>query len=363
MKCFKLMAVILALLLLTMPCAAAFDGEEETDGLYHYLPEDEAAVVQEAKTGTGYDLNRGISGLIEKMYAEMGGILKKGLSSAACLLAVSLLCSLAALWIGDKSSFGAYTVNSAAVGTVLVVGARELGSALGQATELLNELNVFSKALLPAMTAAGAAAGGGGAAIAKQGAALLFADVLITLFVQVFIPMTYVTLALRAVGILSQNTFFTRFSAFIKNTASLVIRTLLTLYLAYISVMGLVGSAADTLAKKAAKTAVSAGIPVVGGVLTEAAESIYAGSAMIKNTLGVFGVLAILSCALLPLLSTGVSYLALRAAAALAQSAQEHGGREAIDAVADAVSIVFAMCAGAVALLLLTVIICMKTAV
>ena len=361
MKWMKITAFFLLVLFFALPCSAAFDGEEETDGLYGYLPEEDAAVVRGAKTETGYDLNRGISGLIDKMYAEMGGILKEGLASAACLLAVSLLCSLAVLWIGEKSSFGVYAVNCAAVGTVLVIGAREVNSALQMTTELLNELNVFSKALLPAMTAAGTAAGGGGAAIAKQGAALLFSDLLITLFVKVFMPLTYAALVLRAVGILSQNTFFARFSGFIKNTSSLAIRTLLTLYLAYISVMGLVGSAADTLAKKAAKTAVSAGIPVVGGVLTEAAESIYAGGAMIKNTLGVFGLIAIMSCALLPLLSTGVSYLALRAGAALAQNTQDHGGREAIDAVADAVSMVFAMCAGTAALLLLTVIICMKT--
>ena len=78
--------------------------------------------------------------------------------------------------------------------------------------------------------------------------------------------------------------------------------------------------------------------------------------------LGVFGLIGVLSCALLPLLSTGLSYLSLRAAAAMAQCVPDHPGREAVDAVADAVSMAFAMCAGAVAMLLISVILCMKNA-
>ena len=128
-------------------------------------------------------------------------------------------------------------------------------------------------------------------------------------------PLVYMIVALRAVGIVSGNQFFAKASAGFKNIVTAVLKYLLTLYIAYISIMGIVGAAADTLAKKAVKTAVSTGVPVVGSVLGEAAESIFAGAALVKNSIGVFGILGILGCAVVPLLSSGISYLVLRGAA------------------------------------------------
>ena len=356
--------VILLLLiagLISTPCLA-FSGEEEINHLYASLPDDQTDALRAAQDENGLDLNRGLHQLVENAYQAVGGILKEGLKTSASLLAVCLLCSLSSLLIGEQNVIGNNAVRCASVGTVLLIGVQRVQSSLSLVSELLEELRVFANALLPAMTAAGVAAGSGSSAFAKQSAAVLGADLMIGLFAKCLLPLTYVTLGIRAAGILSQNGFLNRFSAFIRSTTGLVIRTLLALYLGYLSVCGLVGSAADTLAKKAAKTAVSAGIPIVGGTLTEAAESVFAGGAVIRSMLGVFGLIGVLSCALLPLLSTGLSYLSLRAAAAMAQCVPDHPGREAVDAVADAVSMAFAMCAGAVAMLLISVILCMKSA-
>lgn len=338
----------------------AYDGETETNTLYAYLPPLAAERVREAETDVGYDLTDGLGVLADGAWEALDGVLKNGIETAASMLVVCLVCSAAALWLSERSAVGMVAINCAAVGAVFAIGVTSLQGTLSQVTSLLAELDLFSKALIPTLTAAGIAAGESGTALARQSAALWAADVLITLFHRGFVPLIYACLALRGAGILAQNAASVRIAGFCKNTLALVIRVLLTVYFGYLSVSGLVGRAADTLAKRAAKTAISAGIPVVGGVLTDAAEAIYAGGALARSTIGVFGLIAILSCALLPLLSAGCAYLCLRMSAALAQNLQETGGREAIDAVADAVSMVFALCAGATGLLLLTVVICMQ---
>lgn len=352
---------LLMLPLVIVPCIA-FSGEAETDALYASLPEEQAELVRTAKGETGYQLNKGLQALSENVSQTAGKIVQEELRMSAGLLAISLISSLATAFIGAGSMIGSHAVHTAAVASIILVGAQRVHSALGQVTELLENLRVFAGALLPAMTAAGTAAGNGGAALAKQSAAVIFANLMITVFVKIFLPLTYATLTLRAVGILSQNSFFARFSSFLRNTSGMLIRVSLTLYLGYLSVSGLIGSAADTLAKKTAKTALSIGIPIVGGSISEATESVFAGAAVICNVLGTFGLIALLSCAVFPLLSTGISYLSLRAAAALAQNMPDHPGREAIDAVADAVSMAFAMAAGAVVAILISVILCMKSA-
>ena len=218
-------------------------------------------------------MNSGLGKLISKGIREIGGILSHGLSCAAKLIAISLLCAAVAS-LGSEGNGVPFAVNAAAALCIITVGAIELNSTLGIASEFQNDLNTFSKALLPTLTAAGAASGMPGASIAKQGAALLFSDIMITLFSRLFMPLVYMIVALRAVGIVSGNQFFAKASAGFKNIVTAVLKYLLTLYIAYISIMGIVGAAADTLAKKAVKTAVSTGVPVVGSVLGEAAESI-----------------------------------------------------------------------------------------
>ncbi|MBR5520195.1 MAG: hypothetical protein IKU55_05710, partial [Clostridia bacterium] len=333
----------------------AYDGKAETDTLYAYLPQDTAERVRKAETAVGYDLTEGLGVLANGAWEALDGVLKNGIETAASMLAICLVCSAVSLWLSERSAVGMIAINCAAVSAVFAIGMASLNGTLTQVTTLLTELNLFSKALVPTLTAAGIAAGESGTALARQSAALWAADVLIMLFRHGFVPAIYVFLALRGVGIMAQNAALARIAGFIKNTLALVIRVLLTVYFGYLSVSGLVGKAADTLAKRAAKTAISAGIPLVGGVLTDAAEAIYAGGALARSAVGVFGLIAVLSCALLPLLSAGCAYLCLRVSAALAQNLQETGGREGIDAVADAVSMVFALCAGATGLLLVTV--------
>ncbi len=357
----KRRSYLLLLLLFLWPAlsCAAFEGEAETEELRDYLPAEAVETLREAKTETGYNLETGIGTILKNAWQALGGIFKSGVQSAAAMLAACVICGAVAVWLSDRSAVGAVAVNCAAVGTVFAVGTASFTGTLTQMRAFLNELGLFSKALLPTLTAAGIAAGEGGAAVARQSAALLCADLLITLLNRVFLPLCCIVLVLRGVGIIAQNPFFARLSAFCKTSVLLILRVFLTLYFGYLTIAGLVGGAADSLAKRAAKTAVSAGIPLIGGVLTDAAEAIYAGAALARNTIGVFGLIAVLGCALLPLLSAGGAYLCLRVSAALAQNLPETGGHEAIDAVADAVGMVFAMCAAATALLLLTVIICM----
>ena len=68
---------------------------------------------------------------------------------------------------------------------------------------------------------------------------------------------------------------------------------------------------------KSAKTAVSASIPVVGGIAADAAGSILAAAGAIRASLGTYGIAAILGLLLPPFLRAGAGFMIYRAAAAL----------------------------------------------
>ena len=64
-------------------------------------------------------------------------------------------------------------------------------------------------------------------------------------------------------------------------------------------------TSADAAAIKTAKMAISRAVPVVGGILADAADSVLAGAGAVKNTVGAAGLLAVLAVCLLPLMRLG----------------------------------------------------------
>ena len=68
---------------------------------------------------------------------------------------------------------------------------------------------------------------------------------------------------------------------------------------------------------KAAKTTISSLIPFVGGILSDASEAVLVGTGLLRNALGIYGILAILSVFLGPFGKIGIQYLILKGAAGL----------------------------------------------
>ncbi|MEI3305825.1 MAG: hypothetical protein V8R40_07230 [Dysosmobacter sp.] len=79
----------------------------------------------------------------------------------------------------------------------------------------------------------------------------------------------------------------------------------------YLSVVRIVSGSADGATVKVAKAAISGVVPVVGGILSEVSETVMAGAGMLKNTIGIFGMLAVLAACAYPFLQLGVQYLSI----------------------------------------------------
>lgn len=83
-------------------------------------------------------------------------------------------------------------VGALAITAVAVSDAHAL---IGMGKETLENLELFSKVLLPTVTAAAAAAGSPSGAVARQLATMLFSDVLITLVNRLLLPLVYTYIA------------------------------------------------------------------------------------------------------------------------------------------------------------------------
>lgn len=361
MKYIRMMlAALFSVLLLSAPVLAAESGGtlddvlvKQSEGLDLGGLENAAGdYAPDAAPTPGISLNDGLKGLLDAGNSQVFGVVQKAVRSAVMLLVIVLLCSLAdGLWEGVGKG-GVDVVAVAGALAITAVAVADVNSLIGLGREALDNMEMFSKTLLPTITAAAAASGSPGGAVARQLATMLFSDVLMTLISRLLLPMVYAYIAAAAAFAALGNDGLKRIAGMLKWLVTGVLTTVMLGFVAYLTVSGVIAGSADAVTIKAAKFTVSSVVPVVGGILSDAAEAVLAGAGILKNAVGVFGMLVVLGMCLAPFLQLGVHYLAYKVTAALTGTVSAGRVAGLIDSIGGAFGLVLGM-TGACALLLL----------
>ena len=111
---------------------------------------------------------------------------------------------------------------------------------------------------------------------------------------------------------------------------------------------------------KAAKFAISGAVPVVGGILSDAAETVLASAGVLRGTVGVFGMVTVLGLCLAPLLRLAVHYLAYKLVAALASALGSGPPCALVDRLSSAFGLVLGMTGACCLLLLIALVSCVS---
>ena len=266
----------------------------------------------------------------------------EALRPAAAVLAVTLLCSLAEPLAQGGGRFdyiglgGSLAIAAAAVTDVQSV------AALG--IDTVDTLCDYSRALLPTLAATAVGAGAVSSAGVKYAAAALLTDVLLNLARDLVVPLICAYTALVIVQAALGTGQLAGAVKLLQWGTGKLMKYLVAAFTAYLALSGLTASGADAAAAKAAKAALSTALPVVGRTLADASETLVAGAALLRNCVGVFGLLAVLAAAALPVLRIGLRYLVYKAAAALAGVAA--GGR--LGALVDGIGTAYGLFLGLV---------------
>ena len=153
----KLICALLFVLVLTTPVRAAEVPEEVMDAVPQQAEELLGGLNSD---GTAGSLQEGLAGIWDRVSGQVGDILRERLKNIVALLLVVLLCGVVD---GTFQSVGGrrisnYTPMAGAL-SITLLSAGSLHSLIGLGTSTMEELSVFSKALLPTLTAATAASG------------------------------------------------------------------------------------------------------------------------------------------------------------------------------------------------------------
>lgn len=339
------------LLLLLIPRAEAAALPEQVEDALPPAAEELVEGLETEQVGI-HTLSQGFAHLWDKVCQMFLKTVKDSLGGAVLMLGVVVLCSLAEDWtLAAQSEQGKRYATMAGAVTITCIAAGNVRTLIGMGTDMIGELSVFSKVLLPALAAAIAAGGGVVSAGVRHVAGVVVSDIFISVIRDMLLPLVYFYIAVCAAHALLPGYRLKNIGkAISKGTAWLLTGTL-ALYTGYLTLSGAVAQSTDTLTVQLTKTAMGA-LPVVGNIMSDAAGTVLAGAAAVKNTIGILGLLAILAICLLPVLELAVQYLLYKITAFLASTITSAELGELIDALGTAFGMVLGM-TGACALLLL----------
>lgn len=333
--------ILIAVFFITPVKAMDFTAPNVPDGAEEYMPED----TESFSEGLWYVIKVAIAKLQPSM-KEAAGVC---LSLIAIILLISILQSTTGL-----AKIPVQLAGTLGISLLLTLPSNAL-IALG--AETVAQLSEYGKLLLPVLTAALAAQGGATTSAALYTGTAAFNAVLSTVISRLITPMIYIYLCLCIACSMVDQSLLKNLKDFIKWAMTWCLKTLLYVFTGYLSITKVISGTVDASALKATKLAISGSIPVVGGLISDASETILVSAGFMKNAVGTYGLLAALSIWIGPFLKIGCQYLLLKMTAAVCGVVGSKENTALISDFSGAMGMLLAM-TGTVCILLLVSTVC-----
>lgn len=256
---------------------------------------------------------KGLQELLQEGICLLQPELKEAMGICSGILVSAVLFSIVSV-LSDKVKGTVSIAGAAVIATGLF---RNTNALIGYACEAVWEICEYGKLLCPVMTTALAAQGGITTSTALYSGTMAFITLLSMLVSRIFLPMIRLFLVFSAAHCALGEETLKRIADAIKGLQGWILKTMLIVFTTYLSLTGVVSGATDAAALKAAKVTISSAVPVVGGILSDASESILVSMSLMKNAAGIYGILAALAVFLGPFIKVGAQYMLLKITAAL----------------------------------------------
>lgn len=281
------------------------------------LDEEERSVSGELHIDGTYDARGALGRLLARFWNKLREELRREMHFGVILIAIALLSSLASAVCPGKKMPETMELISCCTAALLLAGS--LDGVITQAADSLSRLSDYSKAAVPAFFTTLAACGAAISASVKYASVTFAMDVFMTVSQRFILPLIYAYLAVSISGSLFDSSMIQTASRVTKWCAVSAMTLITTAFCLFISLSGAISGSADAAAVKTAKTVISTTLPVVGGILSDSAAAMLSAAGVIKNSAGVFGLIAVCAICAGPFAVLSVKMLVFKACSALSE--------------------------------------------
>ena len=239
------------------------------------------------------------------VFSWLGGLFKKGLQNnlpvyievLVLILFCGLMRSLAPKGMQGNTQKLVQYIAYIAVATLLVSVILTVITSTKETVALLDRfLNTVTPILLPLLIAVGGFASGN----VLQPAIGAFSTVVIGMIDYIIIPMIIIYTLFCVLSVFSEQMNFKGFRDLLASIIKWSLGIMFIVFLGIVSIQSISAANYDGISIRTAKYTIDKSIPYVGGMFSESLDSIVAYSSIIKNAVGVTGLIVTAAIVLLP---------------------------------------------------------------
>ena len=286
----------------------------DTDQLERRQPEEATTVYGVLKVTDTIDARSSLNKLWDHILLQIKELTASALQNGARIVLISFV-SVLCCSVSDSR-----VLPFVGAASVALVCMKNVASCAVVGRQALQTLTDYSHVLLPCLATAAAAGGAWTSAGAKYAASAMAMDMMITTEQNLAVPVLYAYASTAIAAKLTQNPLMQSLEGFMRSVIKWSLLLLTGGFTLYLSITGILTGTVDAAAAKAAKTVISGVLPVVGGMLADASGAVLAGAQMLRNGVGIIGMLVILAVCVSPYLMLGSHYLVYQIAGGFASS-------------------------------------------
>lgn len=170
------------------------------------------------------------------------------------------------------------------------------------------------------------------------------------LFHAVIIPLIVIDLAVVTAGALGAGGTLKKLHKLMQKLCKWLIGAVFTLFFGVLAIQGIAATTFDGMAARTARYTVENVVPVAGKMFAQSVDLVFSGSILLKNAVGVVGMVALAGICLEPIIRLCLMIVCLRMASAITEPMEVSPVTESLDGYGDAVS-TLAVSIGAVGIL------------
>lgn len=320
------------------------------------VPDSAEEIIGKAEVKTADKQKKQIEEILTYIRENAGKQLRDAIKNAAVVLLIAVITGCVTAIFEVKHDY----VTMAGVAGISAVTVSNTASFLALGKSALADISAFSKVLLPTLATAGVINGAYTSSGAKYAVSALFIELLISAGEKLVIPIICAYLAAGIASAAIGGEGIATVVSFLKWLAVTIMTGIVIVFTGFLSVTGIAAGSADATVQRVAKTAISTILPVVGGIVSDAAGTVASGAAILKNGIGVFGMIVVLAVCTVPILKIGFAYITYKGAAALSETVADVRITKLLGIIGTAFGMILGIVGAAAIMLFVSVIISMK---
>ncbi len=190
------------------------------------------------------------------------------------------------------------------------------------------------------------AVGGTTSVSVYQPTVAVLSGTIINIFTSVLMPIFIFRLVFSVISNLSNNIKLSKFADFFSSGFKWIIGIIFTVFSAFLAIQGITAGSIDGISFRTAKYAIKNSVPIVGRYLSDGLNLIIASSVLIKNAVGVCGLLLLFATIVIPLIKIIVFMFGLKLASAVLEPITDSRITNFLSMIASSVSLLIVLILG-----------------